>query len=165
MYKILTPSGLINSNVKGAFAGYKKGKVFGTLECKSGKRMKSVNRVYFLTYQDAISCGYRPCKNCKPIDSRNDNINVPEYQLLTKDTSNDVDEKSKKKIASNRTKSVTVQIEFEIDMKDDWYESLFEEFKTEPELMASLKCLFQDIDVLVSNIPEIYNVKINRNPK
>lgn len=44
--------------------GNKNLKIFGTLKCKSGKRMKRQNRVFFKTEQDAISSGYRPCGNC-----------------------------------------------------------------------------------------------------
>lgn len=46
--------------------GYKKGKIYGTLSCKSGKRMKVENRVFFKDEQEAIDAGYRPCGNCMP---------------------------------------------------------------------------------------------------
>lgn len=42
-------------------------RIFGILDCKSGKRMKKENRVFFHTLEDAVMEGYRPCKNCKPI--------------------------------------------------------------------------------------------------
>lgn len=29
--------------------------------------MKKENQVFFLTWQDAINEGYRPCKKCKPV--------------------------------------------------------------------------------------------------
>ena len=54
------------SRVPGKYAGWKKGKIFGRLDCTSGKKMKKENRVFFLTWQDAINSGYRPCKKCKP---------------------------------------------------------------------------------------------------
>lgn len=44
--------------------GNKNLKIYGTLKCKSGKRMNRENRVFFKTEQDAISLGYRPCGNC-----------------------------------------------------------------------------------------------------
>ena len=50
----------------GKYAGWKPGKIFGRLDCKSGMCMKKENRVFFLTWQDAISSGYRPCMKCKP---------------------------------------------------------------------------------------------------
>ncbi|MBI2035718.1 MAG: hypothetical protein HYT12_03495 [Candidatus Liptonbacteria bacterium] len=51
---------------KGKYAGWAPGKIFGLLSCKSGMRMKKENRVFFHNWDDAIACGYRPCKNCKP---------------------------------------------------------------------------------------------------
>jgi methylphosphotriester-DNA--protein-cysteine methyltransferase len=44
--------------------GYKKTKIYGTLSCKSGKRMKPENRVFFKNEQEAIAAGYRPCGHC-----------------------------------------------------------------------------------------------------
>jgi methylphosphotriester-DNA--protein-cysteine methyltransferase len=44
--------------------GNKKLKIYGTLRCKSGKRMKRENRVFFSTEKEALGFGYRPCKNC-----------------------------------------------------------------------------------------------------
>lgn len=46
------------------FAGNAKLKIYGTLKCKSGKRMKIENRVFFSTEQEAIENGFRPCGNC-----------------------------------------------------------------------------------------------------
>ncbi len=51
---------------KVTLGGYKKGKIYGTLTCKSGKRMKPENRVFFKDEQEAIAAGYRPCGNCMP---------------------------------------------------------------------------------------------------
>jgi methylphosphotriester-DNA--protein-cysteine methyltransferase len=45
-------------------AGYKKNKVYGTLHCSSGKRMKQSNRVFFRDEAEAIAAGYRPCGHC-----------------------------------------------------------------------------------------------------
>lgn len=55
--------GLIKSkSIK--FAGNKKLKIYGSLRCKSGKRMKKENRIFFTNEEDAISAGYRPCAHC-----------------------------------------------------------------------------------------------------
>lgn len=48
------------------FAGYSKGKIYGLLNCSSGKRMKIENRVFFKDEAEALSMGYRPCGNCQP---------------------------------------------------------------------------------------------------
>jgi hypothetical protein len=45
-------------------AGNKKLKIYGTLHCKSGKRMKIENRVFFASEKEAIAHNYRPCKHC-----------------------------------------------------------------------------------------------------
>jgi methylphosphotriester-DNA--protein-cysteine methyltransferase len=39
-------------------------KIYGTLSCKSGRRMKKQNRVFFVSEEEALSNGYRPCGNC-----------------------------------------------------------------------------------------------------
>ena len=39
-------------------------KIYGTLLCKSGKRMKIENRVFFISEKEALDNGYRPCGNC-----------------------------------------------------------------------------------------------------
>lgn len=67
-YKILKKGKIIGSEIPGTLAGYKQGKIFGRLDCKSGMRMKKENRVFFHTLEDAVNERYRPCKNCKPID-------------------------------------------------------------------------------------------------
>lgn len=65
-YKVLKDGRIIESILPGKYAGWRPGKIFGRLDCKSGMRMKKENRVFFLTWEDAFSAGYRPCKNCKP---------------------------------------------------------------------------------------------------
>ena len=45
-------------------AGNKKLKIYGTLSCKSGKRMLDKNRVFFDSEQEAMNLGYRPCGHC-----------------------------------------------------------------------------------------------------
>ena len=44
--------------------GNKKLKIYGTLTCKSGKRMLRKNRVFFESEEEAITHGYRPCGHC-----------------------------------------------------------------------------------------------------
>lgn len=46
------------------FGGNRVLKIFGRLDCKSGQRMKKVNRVFFLSEQEARKHGYRPCGHC-----------------------------------------------------------------------------------------------------
>ena len=41
-------------------------KIFGRLDCRSGMRALKRNRIFFLTWKDAVTAGYRPCKNCRP---------------------------------------------------------------------------------------------------
>jgi methylphosphotriester-DNA--protein-cysteine methyltransferase len=46
------------------FAGHKKLKIAGNLSCWSGKKMHSLNRVFFSSWEEVISSGYRPCGHC-----------------------------------------------------------------------------------------------------
>lgn len=46
------------------FAGNRKLKIYGRLDCWSGKRMKKENRVFFLNEKEALEHGYRPCGHC-----------------------------------------------------------------------------------------------------
>jgi methylphosphotriester-DNA--protein-cysteine methyltransferase len=46
------------------FAGNFKLKIFGRLNCRSGKRMKKENRVFFQCEKEALSRGFRPCGHC-----------------------------------------------------------------------------------------------------
>ncbi|WP_335904580.1 Ada metal-binding domain-containing protein [Leptospira venezuelensis] len=46
------------------FAGNLKLKIYGTLSCESGKRMKKENRIFFSSEKEAISLGFRPCGHC-----------------------------------------------------------------------------------------------------
>jgi methylphosphotriester-DNA--protein-cysteine methyltransferase len=50
------------------FAGNLKLKIYGTLVCSSGKRMKMQNRVFFSSEAEALKLGYRPCGHCMPND-------------------------------------------------------------------------------------------------
>ena len=47
-----------------AWAGNRRLKIYGTLQCWSGKRMLRKNRVFFETEKEATDAGYRPCKHC-----------------------------------------------------------------------------------------------------
>ncbi|MDR2229006.1 MAG: metal-binding protein [Flavobacteriaceae bacterium] len=46
------------------FGGNARLKIYGTLSCKSGKRMKRENRVFFSSENEAIESAYRPCGHC-----------------------------------------------------------------------------------------------------
>ncbi|WP_440205983.1 Ada metal-binding domain-containing protein [Acinetobacter oleivorans] len=39
-------------------------KIYGSLQCRSGKRMKRKNRVFFKDEVEALALGYRPCGHC-----------------------------------------------------------------------------------------------------
>ena len=39
-------------------------KIYGTLRCKSGKRLKKAHRVFFNSENEAIEMDYRPCGHC-----------------------------------------------------------------------------------------------------
>ena len=39
-------------------------KIYGLLKCRSGKRMKKENRVFFRSVDEALQHGYRPCGHC-----------------------------------------------------------------------------------------------------
>jgi methylphosphotriester-DNA--protein-cysteine methyltransferase len=46
------------------FAGNRKLKIYGRLDCRSGKRMKKQNRVFFADEKEATGHGFRPCGHC-----------------------------------------------------------------------------------------------------
>lgn len=84
-YLLLKEGHKYQSTIPGEYAGWGPGKIFGKLDCKSGMRMKKENRVFFLTLEDAVNEGYRPCMKCKPIDEEDfDSIKnlVPQYKTL-----------------------------------------------------------------------------------
>ena len=84
-YRVLNQGILVESDIPGLYAGWKTGKIFGTLDCRSGVRMKKENRVFFLCLEDAVSQGYRPCKVCKPLDGvlfQKIRLLVPQYGTL-----------------------------------------------------------------------------------
>jgi hypothetical protein len=45
-------------------AGNSKLKIYGKLNCRSGKRMKAENRVFFKSEVEAKVNSYRPCGHC-----------------------------------------------------------------------------------------------------
>ncbi len=47
-----------------AWGGNQKLKIYGLLNCSSGKRMKKINRIFFASEQEALLNGYRPCGHC-----------------------------------------------------------------------------------------------------
>lgn len=47
-----------------SFAGNEKLKIYGKLNCSSGKRMKKDNRVFFQSAEEAAALDYRPCGHC-----------------------------------------------------------------------------------------------------
>jgi len=44
--------------------GHYKAKIYGTLNCPSGKRIKVIHRVFFFNEKEAITAGFRPCGHC-----------------------------------------------------------------------------------------------------
>ncbi|TGV04300.1 Ada metal-binding domain-containing protein [Flavivirga rizhaonensis] len=50
------------------FAGNNNLKIYGKLNCKSGKRMKQENRVFFSTVKEALKNNFRPCGHCMKED-------------------------------------------------------------------------------------------------
>lgn len=46
------------------FGGNRKLKIYGTLDCRAGKRMKAENRVFFKNEAEALENAYRPCAVC-----------------------------------------------------------------------------------------------------
>ncbi len=45
-------------------AGNRRLKIYGTLHCKSGRRMNLENRVFFNSMDEAIKNDFRPCGHC-----------------------------------------------------------------------------------------------------
>ncbi len=44
--------------------GHRRLKIYGQLDCWSGKKMKRENRVFFQSKEEAQSHGFRPCGHC-----------------------------------------------------------------------------------------------------
>jgi hypothetical protein len=49
---------------KVCLGGNRKLKIYGTLHCLSGKRMKRENRVFFTSEEEAQQHQFRPCGHC-----------------------------------------------------------------------------------------------------
>lgn len=49
-----------------SLGGHRPGKIYGLLSCRTGKRMKVENRVFFRDEMEAIEQGFRPCAVCMP---------------------------------------------------------------------------------------------------
>ncbi len=47
-----------------SLGGNRRLKIYGTLNCRSGRKMKTENRVFFRDEAEAQSAGYRPCGHC-----------------------------------------------------------------------------------------------------
>jgi alkylated DNA repair dioxygenase AlkB len=47
-----------------SFAGNSRLRIYGKLDCVSGKRLKKENRVFFVSEASALTMGYRPCAHC-----------------------------------------------------------------------------------------------------
>jgi len=53
------------------FAGNATLKIFGKLNCASGKRVKRTNRVFFNSREEAIKNSFRPCGHCLKAEYKN----------------------------------------------------------------------------------------------
>lgn len=58
-----------------AFGGNRKLKIYGRLQCVSGKRMKPENRVFFVSGDEAKKNGFRPCGHCMKKEYENWKVN------------------------------------------------------------------------------------------
>jgi methylphosphotriester-DNA--protein-cysteine methyltransferase len=45
-------------------------KIYGALHCRSGKKMKRENRVFFYSASEALAKGFRPCGHCMQAEYR-----------------------------------------------------------------------------------------------
>ncbi len=66
LYKVLIRGRESVVPFPGRYAGIRTQKIFGRLDCWSGKKARRENRVFFLFWEDAVEAGYRPCKHCRP---------------------------------------------------------------------------------------------------
>lgn len=58
---------LLRSKIKSKeilLGGNMKLKIYGKLSCNSGKRMKTENRIFFASKEEALKQGFRPCGHC-----------------------------------------------------------------------------------------------------
>jgi alkylated DNA repair dioxygenase AlkB len=59
-----------------SFAGNARLKIYGKLNCRSGKRMRRENRVFFRSEREAIQQGFRPCGHCMGSNYKNYKMNL-----------------------------------------------------------------------------------------
>lgn len=71
-YTLLGPDGRPRpSTTPGALGGYRRGRVYGRLDCPAARRAIArggyvKQRVFFADERTAIAAGYRPCAVCLP---------------------------------------------------------------------------------------------------
>lgn len=53
------------------FGGNLKLSIYGKLNCRSGKRLKKENRVFFTSEEEAIQQSFRPCGHCMNNEYKN----------------------------------------------------------------------------------------------
>lgn len=61
----------LNARIRGGdinCGGNLKQKIYGHLNCKSGKRMKRENRIFFTSVKEAIKNNFRPCGHCMRVE-------------------------------------------------------------------------------------------------
>lgn len=157
IYRVLKDGKITESEVPGKYAGNGPGKIFGCLDCKSGMRMKKKNRVFFLTWDDAVSAGYRPCKNCKPTQGEHDKASKKENISMKKVTKKDfskipdfilekVKEFKKKKLdLSNSDWNKILEIIWLFDLTWNIRESLLE--STRHTILKAIEHHKLDVDI------------------
>lgn len=62
----VTSDNSTNNNSEIAYIGNSNSRIFHHSWCASVRKMKDYNKVGFGSRDEAVNCGYRPCKNCNP---------------------------------------------------------------------------------------------------
>ena len=62
----VTSNNSTNNNTEIAYIGNSNSRIFHHSWCASVRKMKDYNKVGFGSRDEAVNCGYRPCKNCNP---------------------------------------------------------------------------------------------------
>ena len=70
LYSVIKDGQTVRTEIPGQYAGWRDGKIFGRLDCKSGMRMKKESRVFFAALEDAVKQGYRPYNKCKSLSQK-----------------------------------------------------------------------------------------------
>ena len=71
-YRLMDENGqFYMDTVPGKFGGYRRGRIYGRLDCKSANRAIAKGgyvkyRVFFKDEETAVRAGYRPCAVCMP---------------------------------------------------------------------------------------------------